>query len=61
VVVEDAVSGVAAGANGSFAVTIGVDRGAGHEVLLDNGATFVVDDLSDLLPPELRHDPSRSS
>jgi len=52
VVVEDAVSGVAAGANGAFAVTIGVDRGAGHDVLLDNGATFVVDDLADLLPAD---------
>lgn len=50
VVVEDAVSGVAAGANGGFAVTIGVDRGAGAETLLANGATFVVDDLSALLP-----------
>jgi beta-phosphoglucomutase family hydrolase len=50
IVVEDAVSGVAAGANGSFAVTIGVDRGAGHAALLDNGATFVVDDLGELLP-----------
>ncbi|MGA9276924.1 HAD family hydrolase [Ilumatobacter sp.] len=50
VVVEDAVSGVAAGANGSFAVTIGVDRGAGHAALLEHGATFVVDDLSELLP-----------
>lgn len=50
VVVEDAVSGVAAGANGGFAVTIGVDRGAGHETLLANGATFVVDDLAELLP-----------
>lgn len=50
IVVEDAVSGVAAGANGAFAVTIGVDRGAGHDVLLEHGATFVVDDLSDLLP-----------
>ncbi len=52
IVVEDAVSGVAAGANGSFAVTIGVDRGAGHDVLLANGATFVVDDLSELLPDD---------
>lgn len=52
VVVEDAVSGVAAGANGPFAVTIGVDRGAGHAALLDNGATFVVDDLVDLLPTD---------
>jgi beta-phosphoglucomutase family hydrolase len=50
VVVEDAVSGVAAGASGGFAVTIGVDRGAGHATLLANGATFVVDDLSELLP-----------
>lgn len=49
VVVEDAVSGVAAGANGSFAVTIGVDRGAGPEALLEHGATFVVSDLSELL------------
>ncbi|WP_040492832.1 HAD family hydrolase [Ilumatobacter nonamiensis] len=50
VVVEDAVSGVAAGANGSFAVTIGVDRGAGHDTLREHGATFVVDDLEELLP-----------
>ena len=50
VVVEDAVSGVAAGAAGGFAVVIGVDRGAGAETLLDHGATFVVDDLADLLP-----------
>lgn len=52
VVVEDAVSGVAAGKNGDFAVTIGVDRGAGHATLLANGATFVVDDLAELLPAE---------
>ena len=50
VVVEDAVSGVAAGAAGRFAVVIGVDRGAGTDTLLANGATFVVDDLADLLP-----------
>lgn len=50
VVVEDAVSGVAAGASGGFAVVIGVDRGAGAETLLDHGATFVVSDLAELLP-----------
>jgi beta-phosphoglucomutase family hydrolase len=50
VVVEDATSGVAAGKAGAFAVTIGVDRGAGHDKLLQHGATFVVDDLSELLP-----------
>ena len=49
VVVEDAVSGVEAGRNGGFAVTIGVDRGAGHETLTRHGATFVVDDLGELL------------
>ena len=50
VVVEDALSGVAAGAAGAFAVTIGVDRGAGRAALIDAGATFVVTDLADLLP-----------
>ncbi len=52
VVVEDATSGVAAGHAGGFAVTIGVDRGAGHDTLLAHGATFVVDDLADLLTTE---------
>jgi beta-phosphoglucomutase family hydrolase len=50
VVVEDAVSGVAAGAAGGFDVVIGVDRGAGADTLLAHGASFVVDDLADLLP-----------
>jgi beta-phosphoglucomutase-like phosphatase (HAD superfamily) len=50
VVVEDAVSGVAAGAEGGFQVVIGVDRGAGRDVLLASGATFVVGDLGALLP-----------
>jgi beta-phosphoglucomutase family hydrolase len=54
VVVEDAVSGVAAGAAGGFAVVIGVDRGAGVETLLDQGADFVVDDLSVLLDEDGR-------
>lgn len=49
VVVEDAVSGVAAGAAGGFGVVIGVDRGAGVQTLLDHGATFVVADLSEVL------------
>jgi len=51
-VVEDAVSGVAAGAAGGFAAVIGVDRGAGHAALLEHGATLVVDDLAELLPAE---------
>ncbi len=50
VMVEDAISGVASGAAGAFAHVVGVDRGAGHQVLYDNGATIVVDDLDALLP-----------
>lgn len=49
IVVEDAVSGVQAGSAGDFLAVIGVDRGAGHQTLLDAGATYVVDDLDDLL------------
>ncbi len=53
VVVEDATSGVAAGAAGDFAVVIGVDRGAGAEALMEHGATFVVSDLDELLDSSL--------
>jgi beta-phosphoglucomutase family hydrolase len=49
VVVEDAMSGVAAGRAGSFGLVVGVDRGAGHDALLANGADVVVDDLAELL------------
>ncbi len=49
VVVEDATSGVAAGAAGGFAAVIGVDRGAGSDALMASGATFVVGDLDELL------------
>lgn len=50
VVVEDAVSGVQAGAAGGFAHVVGVDRGAGRQVLLDEGADVVVADLAELIP-----------
>ena len=50
VVVEDAVSGVEAGAAGDFALVVGVDRGAGAQTLLSHGADVVVDDLADLVP-----------
>jgi len=53
VVVEDAVSGVQAGAAGGFAMVVGVDRGAGAETLRANGADVVVRDLADLIPAVL--------
>lgn len=49
VVVEDAASGVAAGAAGGFALVVGVDRGAGPDALVAAGAHLVVGDLSELL------------
>lgn len=49
VVVEDAVSGVAAGKAGGFGLVVGVDRGAGEQVLLDSGADIVVQDLAELV------------
>ena len=49
VVLEDATSGVAAGAAGKFALVIGVDRGAGADALRAAGADVVVDDLAELL------------
>lgn len=50
VVLEDAVSGVRAGRAGDFALVVGVDRGAGAQVLTDAGADLVVPDLADLVP-----------
>jgi len=50
VVLEDAVSGVAAGRAGGFGLVIGVDRGAGEDALRSAGADVVVPDLADLLP-----------
>jgi beta-phosphoglucomutase family hydrolase len=49
VVVEDAVSGVAAGRAGNFGLVVGVDRGAGAQALRDAGADVVVNDLEELL------------
>jgi beta-phosphoglucomutase family hydrolase len=49
VVLEDATSGVAAGAAGKFGLVIGVDRGAGVDALTEAGADVVVSDLAELL------------
>lgn len=46
-VIEDAVSGVAAGQAGRFKLVIGIDRGAGRAALLKAGADVVVDDMSE--------------
>lgn len=50
VVLEDALSGVAAGQAGGFGLVVAIDRGAGRQALLDAGADRVVDDCSELLP-----------
>lgn len=50
VVLEDALSGVRAGAAGHFGLVIGVDRGVGAAQLTEAGADIVVDDLADLVP-----------
>jgi HAD superfamily hydrolase (TIGR01509 family) len=49
VVVEDALSGVAAGRDGRFGLVVGVDRGAGRDALIEHGADVVVSDLAELV------------
>jgi trehalose-phosphatase len=49
-VVEDALSGVAAGRSGGFALVIGVDRAGQAAELEAKGADLVVSDLGELLP-----------
>jgi beta-phosphoglucomutase family hydrolase len=49
VVVEDAISGVAAGRAGEFGLVIGVDRGGNRAALGEAGADIVVDDLGETL------------
>ncbi|HWL59870.1 MAG TPA: beta-phosphoglucomutase family hydrolase [Microbacteriaceae bacterium] len=52
VVVEDAISGVAAGRAGSVGLVVGVDRGAGRAALTAAGADLVVADLGELVGAE---------
>ena len=47
IVIEDAVSGVRAGAKGGFALVIGVAREGNALELRENGADIVVRDLSE--------------
>ncbi len=56
-IVEDAVSGVEAGAKGGFALVVGVNRqdsnaGAQRHALRSNGADLVVRDLRQLIVPD---------
>lgn len=48
-VIEDAISGVQAGAAGGFAGVVGVDRGVGAAALTEAGADVVVADLAELI------------
>ncbi len=50
VVVEDAISGVQAGAQGGFGLVIGVARRGNAEELKRHGAHLVVTDLGELVP-----------
>ncbi|KDA06124.1 haloacid dehalogenase [Microbacterium sp. CH12i] len=47
--VEDAVAGVTSAASAGYATVVGVDRGAGADMLREAGATCIVDDLARLL------------
>lgn len=52
VVVEDAISGVEAGAAGHFGLVVGVDREGIAEEMRAAGADLVVDDLARLIPTD---------
>lgn len=49
VVIEDALSGVTAGATGGFALVVGIDRGVGADALERAGASLVVTDLEEVM------------
>ena len=49
VVIEDALSGVEAGANGNFGLVIGVARKGNAEELRQHGAHLAVSDLGELV------------
>ena len=48
IVVEDAVSGVQAGAKGNFGLTLGIARENNQKELQENGADWVVEDLDEI-------------
>lgn len=58
-VVEDALSGVRAGAAGDFGLVVGVDRGTGAERLREAGATIIVQELDELIPADQKREETR--
>ncbi len=54
-IVEDATSGVQAGARGRFGLTLGVARDGNTEALRQHGADIVVNDLSQISVDEIDH------
>ena len=48
VVVEDAISGVQAGRNGNFGLTLGIAREIDGEALIRNGADIVIRDMAEM-------------
>jgi beta-phosphoglucomutase family hydrolase len=54
VVVEDAISGVQAGKNGNFGLTLGIAREIGGDTLIQNGADLVVSDMSEISVDEIQ-------
>jgi len=54
VIVEDAVSGVQAGRNGRFGLTLGIAREENRDELKANGADIVVEDISEITPDDIQ-------
>ena len=52
-VVEDAISGVQAGSNGNFGLTLGIARAIDGTMLMQNGADIVISDLGDISIKEI--------
>jgi len=55
VVVEDAISGVQAGRNGNFGLTLGIARSLEAEALIRHGADLAVNDLAEITLDEIEH------
>ncbi|MBW2368089.1 MAG: HAD-IA family hydrolase [Deltaproteobacteria bacterium] len=53
VVVEDAISGVQAGRNGNFGLTLGIARGIDSDTLIQNGADLVVSNMGEISLDEI--------